>query len=104
MNGFELVPITRMGSAGRARVLTAWDDSSGSHRNMVCSGSNRKESLGPIVTLKDFMEVYPYPTSMVGAHLTGAQLRQIVTFLMRDETITEDGTGDFYQFSKGFYC
>ena len=71
---------------------------------LVCSGSIRKESLGPIVTLQDFLEVYPYPTSMVGTHLTGAQLRQIVTFLMRDEAIAEAGTGSFYQFSKGFFC
>lgn len=71
---------------------------------LICSGSIRGESLGPIVTLQDFLVVYPYPTSMVGAQLSGAQLRRIVTYLLRDEAIAEDGDAAFFQFSKGFFC
>ena len=71
---------------------------------MICSGSLRRETLGSIVTFQDFMEVYPYSTSVVGIHLTGVQLRKIMTYLMRDEAIADNSSLTCFQFSKGFFC
>ena len=71
---------------------------------MINSGSIRRETLGPIVTLQDLMEVYPYPTSMVGIRLSGEQLRRIVMFLLRDEVIADGAYTYSFQFSKGFFC
>ncbi len=71
---------------------------------LINSGSIRKETLGPIVTLQDLMEVYPYPTSMVGIRLSGEQLRRMVMYLLRDEAICDGGAFYSFQFSKGFFC
>ena len=71
---------------------------------MLSSGSIRKTSLGPIITLKDFMEIFPFPDPMIGFHLTGAQLRKAVTFLMRGEAFDENCHCEWYQFSRYFFC
>ena len=68
------------------------------------SGSVRKKHMGPIVTLQDLMEVFPYSDEMIGVNLTGAQLRQIMTYLMRDEAIVEGAHCECFQFSRGFFC
>ena len=71
---------------------------------LIGSGSIRGETLGPIVTLQDLMEVFPYSDEMIGVNLTGAQLRQIMTYLMRDEAIVEGAHCECFQFSRGFFC
>ena len=71
---------------------------------MLGSGCIRGESLGPIVTLQDLMEVFPYKNPMIGFKMTGEQLRRAVTFLMRDEAILADLHCESFQFSKGFFC
>ena len=72
---------------------------------LLGSGCIRGETLGPIVTLGDLLEVFPYKNPMIGFNMTGEQLRKAVTFLMRDEAIlVEDSHCESFQFSKGFFC
>jgi len=67
---------------------------------MVGSGSIRKEKMGPTVTRMNLMEVMPYDDKVIAIKVTGAQLKHMVKFMLRDETL--DGAhGEFYQFSKG---
>ena len=71
---------------------------------LIGSGSIRGEALGPIVTLQDFLEVFPYQNAMIGFHMTGAQLRQATGYMMRDEAIFDTAHCEFFQVSKGFFC
>ena len=68
------------------------------------SGSIRKTSLGPIISLKDYLEIFPFLEPMIGFTMTGAQLRKIVTFLMREEAFTDGDHCEWYQFSRNFFC
>ena len=71
---------------------------------LLASGSIRKPELGPIVTLKDCVEVFPFDDSAHAFNLTGAQLRRVVTFLLREEALLGTGHIEWYQFSRGFCC
>ena len=71
---------------------------------LLASGSIRQPSLGPIVTLKDFVEVFPFEDAVFEFKMTGAQLRHAVTFLLRDESFDPHAHTEWYQFSRGFYC
>ena len=71
---------------------------------MVASGSIRGESLGPIVTLEDFLLVYPYESSMVGLKLSGEHIKRIMKYLMREDVFAEDAWTEWFQFSNGFFC
>ena len=71
---------------------------------LIGSASIRGEKLGPIVTLQDLLEVFPYQNPMIGFHMTGSQLRKAVAFLMRDEAIIQGFHCENFQFSKGFFC
>lgn len=66
------------------------------------SGSVRKEKLGPIVTLKDFSECYPYDGKSYGFHVTGAQFKTMLKHIYRDEAWLGEHT-EFYQLSKGMH-
>ena len=41
---------------------------------------------------------------MIGFTLTGAQLRKIVTFLLREEAFDEANHCEWYQFPRNFFC
>lgn len=74
---------------------------------IIGSGSIRRPTLGPIVTLMDFMEAFPFKGPMIRCKLTGKQLRHAVTHMLRDDAFLEGDKGDkteWFQFSKGFYC
>lgn len=71
---------------------------------MIASGSIRGEALGPIVTLQDLMEVFPYESSMTGFRLKGRQLRKVIKHLMRDDALDENVWTEWFQFSNGFFC
>ena len=71
---------------------------------MIASGTIRSESLGPIVTLQDFLEAFPYHDLMIGFSLTGMQIRKVMKFLMREESFDEDAHVEWFQFSDGFFC
>lgn len=65
------------------------------------SGSIRKQEMGPVVEYQDMLENTPFDYELHMLELTGAQLRHMVQFVMRDEAW--DGHTEFYQYSKGFH-
>ncbi|MBR2671857.1 MAG: bifunctional metallophosphatase/5'-nucleotidase [Oscillospiraceae bacterium] len=66
---------------------------------MFGSGSIRKKELGPIVEYQEMLENTPFDDVLWMLDFTGAQFRQMVQHLMRDEAWL--GETEFYQFSKG---
>ena len=71
---------------------------------LVGSGSIRKPSLGPIVTVMDFMEVFPFTQPAMGFRVTGKQLRHMVKRMLREESFLDSEHNEWFQFSKGFCC
>ena len=71
---------------------------------LVGSGSIRKPSLGPIVTLKDFREIYPFTNPMVKVTLSGAQLRHGLKHMLREEAFDNNSHTEWYQLSGGIRC
>lgn len=69
---------------------------------LLGSGSIRGEKLGPIVTLQDLNEIFPYDDSIHMLTVTGKQLKKMIMHMLRDEAFEGDHT-EFYQFSEGFY-
>lgn len=61
----------------------------------VGSGSIRGQKLGPLVTLQDFMTIFPYDDSYTRFKITGAKLRKIFEHVMRTEN--RNGEGENYQ-------
>ena len=62
---------------------------------LLGSGSVRSASMGPLVTLGDFMACFPFTDSLTRYTVTGATLRQMFTHWMRPEN--RDGEGECYQ-------
>lgn len=74
---------------------------------LLGSGSIRRPTLGPVVTLLDFMEVFPFKGPMIKCSFTGKQLRHAVTYMLREDAFLDDDKGEkteWFQFSKGFFC
>ena len=71
---------------------------------LLGSGGIRKPELGPIVTLKDFAEVFPYNAPIISVKLTGEQLRRAIQFMLREENFTAGEHAEWYQVSRGFFC
>jgi 5'-nucleotidase len=67
---------------------------------LMGSGSLRQPSLGPILTLKAFREVYPYADPVYRCLISGALFRKMVLYILRDEAFSGDHT-EFFQFSTG---
>ena len=63
------------------------------------SGSIRKQELGPIVEYQDMVENTPFDDALWMLKVTGAQLRRMILFVLRDEAW--EGHTEFYQYSKG---
>ncbi len=68
---------------------------------IVGSGSIRKKEMGPVVEYQDMLENTPYDDCIHMLEVTGAQLRHMVQFVMRDEAW--EGHTEFYQYSTGFH-
>jgi 5'-nucleotidase / UDP-sugar diphosphatase len=62
---------------------------------LVGSGSIRVTALGPVVTLKAFREAFPYEDFLKRFNITGAQLKQMFSHIMRVEN--RNGEGECYQ-------
>jgi len=71
---------------------------------LLGSGSIRAKALGPIVTLGDFREAFPYDGSIERIHLTGVQLRHALKFMLREEVFTSTKHTAWYQLSKRIRC
>lgn len=79
-------------------------DQIGADLVLVGSGSIRKPSLGPVVTVRDFIEIFPFAEPALGFRLNGKQLRHIVTYMLREESFLDSEHNEWFQFSKGFCC
>ena len=77
-------------------------DSLGLDIMLLGSGSIRKEKLGPIVTLQDLIEIFPYDDSIHMLIITGKQLKEMLQYMLRDEAFEGDHT-EFYQLSSGLH-
>jgi 5'-nucleotidase len=49
------------------------------------SGSIRGEALGPIVLYRDLAQIYPYNDEFYRIDITGAQLRHMLRFILRED-------------------
>jgi 5'-nucleotidase len=78
-------------------------DSLGLDLMLVASGSIRKPNAGPIFTRGNLAELTPFDDAILALRVTGGQLRRMLTFMLREETLS-GGHGEFYQFSNGFYA
>jgi 5'-nucleotidase len=58
---------------------------------LLGSGSLRGEKMGPLVSLKDFLEVFPYDDSISRYEISGSQLKQVFSHIMRPENRTDEG-------------
>ena len=67
---------------------------------LLASGSVRNPELGPTVLYSDLCECFPYDDSLYMIKVTGAQFKQMIRFMLRDE-VWEGSHCEFYQFSAG---
>ncbi len=57
----------------------------------IGSGSIRQNEMGPVVTVGDVVQILPYDTSFSRCVITGKQLGEIFTYIMRAENRTGEG-------------
>lgn len=67
---------------------------------LVGSGSIRVPEFGPIVLFSDLTECLPYDDSAIALWVTGAQLKKMILYMLRDE-VWEGAHCEFFQFSQG---
>ena len=67
---------------------------------LVGSGSIRVTEMGPIVLFSDLTECLPYDDAAIALWVTGAQLKKMIRFMLRDE-VWEGSHCEFFQFSQG---
>lgn len=67
---------------------------------MMASGSIRRNNLGPIMMYMDFVETFPFDDAAWTFNVTGAQFRQMIRYMLRDEVWNGVHT-EFYQMSEG---
>jgi len=67
---------------------------------LLGSGSIRCEELGPILMYSDLCEAFPYDDEIYMLTITGAQLKKMIKYMLRDE-VWEGAHCEFYQLSAG---
>ena len=67
---------------------------------LVGSGSIRVSEFGPIVQFSNLMECLPYDDSAIAVWVTGAQLKEMVLYMLRDD-VWGGSHCEFFQFSDG---
>ena len=67
---------------------------------LLGSGSIRVPQLGPLVTLKELTEMFPFQEEVIRITVTGKQLKGMITHIFRPGAL-EDDHAEFYQFSGG---
>ncbi len=65
----------------------------------IGSGSIRQKQMGPIVTLRDLRQIFPYDEVYMRFTITGEQLQRIFGHIMRVEN--RNSEGECYQVSRG---
>jgi len=58
----------------------------------------RSNSLGPIVTLRDFYSCFPYDDILFRAKVSGVMLRKMFNYFLRNENRNDDGI--FFHFNQ----
>jgi len=76
-------------------VADAFAEASQTDIMLVGSGSIRVEGLGPIVTLRDFRACFPYDDFLNRYVISGKNLKQVFSFIMRKDN--RNGEGECYQ-------
>ena len=71
---------------------------------LMGSGSIRVRKLGPIITLQDVIEAFPFKNEIYELKVTGKQLKQIMLHVYRDDAFNENIDSEFYELSSGLYC
>ena len=67
---------------------------------MLGSGSVRKPSISTMLTLREFLELFPYDDKLRLVTVTGDQFKHMLSYVFREEMFESDHT-EFYQYSKG---
>ena len=67
---------------------------------LVGSGSIRVSEMGPIVLFSNLTECLPYDDSAMALWVTGAQLKKMVLYMLRDD-VWDGSHCEFFQFSRG---
>ena len=67
---------------------------------LFASGGIRSREMGPVVTYSDFTECFPFEDPLYMTKVTGAQLRRMLAFMLREEALA-GGHTEFYQLSDG---
>ena len=67
---------------------------------LVGSGSIRVTEMGPIILFSDLTECLPYDDSAIALWVTGAQLKKMIFYMLRDE-VWDGSHCEFFQFSEG---
>lgn len=67
---------------------------------LLGSGSIRCEELGPILMYSDLCEAFPYDDEIYMLTITGAQLKKMIKYMLRDE-VWQGTHCEFYQLSVG---
>jgi len=80
----------------------AMRESLGTDIFLLASGSIRTQEMGSIVMLGDLNEGFPYDDAAYVVKISGAQLRKMLVYMMRDEIWTGIHC-EFYQFSEGLH-
>ncbi len=80
-------------------VADALVEHSGCDVMLVGSGAIRVPSLGPLVRLRDLMELCPYDDAVSRHEIRGASLRRLFAHVMRPEN--RNGEGECYQVNAG---
>lgn len=75
-------------------------DSLGLDVMLLGSGSLRTTEIGPIMTLGNLFETYPYDDPVYLIKVDGAQFKKMIEYVLRDE-VWQGAHCEFYQFSDG---
>ena len=67
---------------------------------LVGSGSIRVKELGSLILFSDLMQCLPYDDSAIALWVTGAQLKRMILYMLRDE-VWNGAHCEFFQFSQG---
>ena len=67
---------------------------------LVGSGSIRVSEMGPIILFSNLTECLPYDDSAIALWVTGAQLKKMILYMLRDE-VWDGSHCEFFQFSEG---
>jgi len=71
--------------------------------DIACLGANslRKPEMGPVVTRRDFEEMFPFTGEYYSVRVTGAQLRRMFAHVLREDAINLVVKAEYYHISKG---